>query len=95
VAEQRLSNFSHPKISLGFEFLYVFTTLDFINCLNELAISNNKISLGVQIPPSVSTIILSGRTQGFVGLEGVSLLKLSDKILPGRSESLHSQIVKL
>ena len=24
-----------------------------------------------------------------------SLLKLSDKILPGRSESLHSQIVKL
>jgi hypothetical protein len=33
-AEQRLSNFSHPKISLGFEFLYVFTTLDFINCSN-------------------------------------------------------------
>jgi hypothetical protein len=29
VAEQGLSNFSHPKISLGFEFLYVFTTLDF------------------------------------------------------------------
>jgi hypothetical protein len=23
-AEQRLSNFSHPKISLSFEFLYVF-----------------------------------------------------------------------
>jgi hypothetical protein len=33
-AEQRLSNFSHPKINLGFEFLYVFTTLDFINCSN-------------------------------------------------------------
>jgi hypothetical protein len=33
-AEQRLSNFSHPKISLGFEFLYVFITLDFINCSN-------------------------------------------------------------
>jgi hypothetical protein len=30
-AEQRLSNFSHPKISLGFEFMYVFTRLDFIN----------------------------------------------------------------
>jgi hypothetical protein len=28
------SNFSHPKISLGFEFLYVFTTLDFINGSN-------------------------------------------------------------
>jgi hypothetical protein len=24
MAEQRLSNFSHPKISLDFEFLYVF-----------------------------------------------------------------------
>jgi hypothetical protein len=33
-AEQRLSNFSHPKTSLGFEFFNIFTTLDFINCSN-------------------------------------------------------------
>jgi hypothetical protein len=54
----------------------------------------------IQIPPSVSTIKLSGRTQSFVGLHSSNVrpncpTKLSDKILPGRSESLHSQIVKL
>jgi hypothetical protein len=32
--DSMFSHFSHPKISLGFEFLYVFTTLDFINCSN-------------------------------------------------------------
>ena len=70
------------------------------------------IAGNVQILPSVSTIILSGRTQSFVGLEESITLKIvrqnrptnssdnmSDKILPGRSESenesLHTKIVKL
>ena len=52
--------------------------------------------LELQIPPSVSTIKHSGRTESFVGLHTDKCpTKLSDQILPGRSESLHSQIVKL
>jgi hypothetical protein len=64
---------------------------------------NNKISFTVseywvnlQIPPSVSTIKHSDRTQSFVlKLSNKCPTKLSNKILPGQSESLHSQIVKL
>jgi hypothetical protein len=43
-AQQRLSNFSHPKISLGFELLYVFTILDFINCSNNWRYQTIKLA---------------------------------------------------
>jgi hypothetical protein len=53
----------------------------------------------VQIPPSVSTIKHSGRKESFVRLHTdkcpTIVRQMSDQILPGLSESLHSQIVKL
>ena len=54
----------------------------------------------VQIPPSVSTIKHSGRKESFVRLHidkcpDQIVRQMSDQILPGLSESLHSQIVKL
>ena len=64
----------------------------------------------VQIPPSESTIILSGRTQSFVGLEESVTLKIVRQNRPTKSSqvgvrvrvrvshvgvSLYSQLVKL
>jgi hypothetical protein len=38
-AEQRLSYFSHPKISLGFEFLLKIQTLEFCVCNQEINVA--------------------------------------------------------
>ena len=38
--------------------------------------AKQKVLVGLQIPQSVSTIILSGRTQSFVGLEESVTLKI-------------------
>jgi hypothetical protein len=42
----------------------------------SVTISCRHIYIYIQIPPSVSTIILSGQTQSFVGLEKSVALKI-------------------